>query len=87
MSALFLSIRYLLYHFFKLPYEQGVMPYAACRSLRSNFIKEQPFDNEVNVSLIQILLQVYLMPYTTVGMSDYSNWRSQDGFMTKTVCE
>ena len=51
------------------------MPYVVCRSLITDFVKH---DNEVNVSLILILLQVYLMPYTTVGMSYYGNCRSQD---------
>ena len=62
----------------KLYYEQDVvMPYVVCRSLITDLIKQQHCDNEVDVSLILILLQVYLMPYTTVGMSYDGNWRSQ----------
>ena len=56
---------------FKLHYEQDVMPYVACRSLITGYIKQQHFDNEVNVqvSVILIWLQVYFMLYTIVGMS------------------
>ena len=56
------------------------MPYVICRSLITEYIKQQQSVNEVNVqvSLILILLQVYLMPYMTVGISYYSNCRSQD---------